>query len=195
MVANYASGKRRFDSYATESDALEAAGRLARQLSERDVVAAAMTNEQAADYAAAVQTLAPFNLALPATVSTLAECLKLVGDLPNLHAAAKFYAARHKTVTPKPVADVVAELVSAEGTARRVRPLPARPPLPAGPVRRRLPQETPATSRRRRFKPGWTAKSSRRSPTRTTAASRTCFSSSPSPAASPTTTPWRRRRT
>lgn len=112
MVANYASGKRRFDSYATESDALEAAGRLARQLSERDVVAAAMTNEQAADYAAAVQTLAPFNLALPATVSTLAECLKLVGDLPNLHAAAKFYAARHKTVTPKPVADVVAELVS-----------------------------------------------------------------------------------
>lgn len=65
MAANYASGKRRFDSYATE-----AAGRLARQLSDRNVVAAAMTNEQAADYAAAVQMLAPFNLALPATVST-----------------------------------------------------------------------------------------------------------------------------
>ena len=67
MVANYASGRRRFDSYPTEADALEAAGRLARQLSERDVVAAAMTNGQAADYAAAVQTLAPFNLSLPAT--------------------------------------------------------------------------------------------------------------------------------
>ncbi len=112
MVANYASGKRRFYSYATEADALEAAGKLARHLSERDVVAAAMTNEQAADYAAAVQTIAPFNLALPATVSTVAECLKLVDDLPNLHAAAKFYAARHKTVVCKPVADVVAELVS-----------------------------------------------------------------------------------
>ena len=62
MVANYADGKRRFDSYATEADALDAANRLARQLSERDVVAAAMTNEQAADYAAAVQKLAPFNL-------------------------------------------------------------------------------------------------------------------------------------
>ncbi len=42
----------------------------------------------------------------------MAECLKLVGDLPNLHAAAKFYAAWHKTVTRKAVADVVAELVS-----------------------------------------------------------------------------------
>lgn len=49
-----ADGKRRFDCYATEADALDAANTLARQLSERDVVAAAMTNEQAADYAAAV---------------------------------------------------------------------------------------------------------------------------------------------
>jgi integrase len=87
---------------------------LARQLSERDVLAA-MTNEQASDYAAAVQALAPFNLALPATASTVVECLKLVGDLPNLHAAAKFYAARHKRTERKPVADVVAELLSVKG--------------------------------------------------------------------------------
>jgi integrase len=115
MVANYANGKRRFDSYATEADALDAASRLARQLSERDVLAAAMTNEQAAEYAAAVQALAPFNLSLPTTASTVAECLKLVGDLPNLHAAAKFYAARHKRTERKPVADVVAELLSVKG--------------------------------------------------------------------------------
>src|SRR5436309_3114602 len=115
MVANYADGKRRFDSYHEESDALDAASRLARQLSERDVLAAAMTNEQAAEYAAAVQALAPFNLSLPAAASTVAECLKLVGDLPNLHAAAKFYAARHKRTERKPVADVVAELLSVKG--------------------------------------------------------------------------------
>ena len=42
MVRTYAQGKRRFDSYATEADGLDAAGRLARQLSERDVVAASM---------------------------------------------------------------------------------------------------------------------------------------------------------
>jgi integrase len=112
MVANYANGKRRFDSYADETLALEAADKLARQLSERDVLAAAMTNEQAAEYAAAVQALAPFNISLPATASTVAECLKLVGDLPNLHAAAKFYAARYKRTERKPVADVVAELLS-----------------------------------------------------------------------------------
>ena len=115
MVANYANGKRRFDSYADETLALEAADKLARQLSERDVLAAAMTNEQAAEYAAAVQALAPFNISLPATACTVAECLKLVGDLPNLHAAAKFYAARYKRTERKPVADVVAELLSVKG--------------------------------------------------------------------------------
>ena len=122
MVANYASGKRRLDSYATEDEALEAAQRLARLLSERQVVAASMTNPQAADYAAAVQTLAPFNLPLSGTVSTVAECLKLVGgDLPSLHAAAKFYAARHKQATRKPVANVVAELLAVKA-ARRASP-------------------------------------------------------------------------
>ncbi|MBI4662143.1 MAG: tyrosine-type recombinase/integrase [Verrucomicrobia bacterium] len=112
MVANYADGKRRFDCYATEADALDAANRLARQLSERDVVAAAMTNEQAADYAAAVQTLAPFKLSLPSVASTVAECLNLVGGLTDLHAAAKFYTARRKRTVAKPVSAVVAELLA-----------------------------------------------------------------------------------
>ena len=118
MVANYAQGRRRFDSYADEAQALDAAQRLARQLSEREVVAASMTNEQAADYAAAVQTLAPFNLSLPATAGTVAECLKLVDDLPNLHAAAKFYAARHKQTTRKPVADAVTEFLAVKENRR-----------------------------------------------------------------------------
>jgi len=65
-VANDADGKRRFVCYAKEVDALDAAKKLARQMSERDVVAAAMTNERAAYYASAVQTLAPFNHSLPA---------------------------------------------------------------------------------------------------------------------------------
>jgi integrase len=110
MVANYADGKRRFDSHPNEADALEAAQRLAKKLSEREVLAASMTNEQAAEYAAAVQTLAPFPLT--ATASTVAECLKLVGDLPNLHAAAKLWATRNKRTTRKPVADVVKELLA-----------------------------------------------------------------------------------
>ncbi|MBK9137932.1 MAG: hypothetical protein IPM17_04110 [Verrucomicrobia bacterium] len=94
MVANYATGQRRFDSYGTEAAALEAANPLARQLSAQDVLAASLTNEQAADYAAAIQALTPFNVALPAAATTLAECLKLVQDLPSLRAAATCYAAR-----------------------------------------------------------------------------------------------------
>src|SRR5688572_27274632 len=61
MVANYADGKRRFDCYPTEAEALEEAGKLARRLSERDVISASMTRDQAIEYAAAVQVLAPFN--------------------------------------------------------------------------------------------------------------------------------------
>lgn len=41
-----------------------------------------------------------------------AECLKLVEDLPSLHAAAKLYAARHHRTERKRVADVVAELIA-----------------------------------------------------------------------------------
>ncbi|MSU37395.1 MAG: hypothetical protein EXS36_20310 [Pedosphaera sp.] len=77
-----------------------------------------MTNEQAADFAAAVQTLANFNLSLPAVASTVAECLQRVGDLPNLHAAAKFYATRHKQTERKRVTDVVAELLQVKAARK-----------------------------------------------------------------------------
>jgi hypothetical protein len=46
MVSNYSGQKRRFDSYGNEADALDAAGKLARQLSARDVMGAAMTRDQ-----------------------------------------------------------------------------------------------------------------------------------------------------
>lgn len=112
MVSNYANGKRRFDSYPDEANALEAANKLARQLSEREVVAAAMTNEQAAEYASAVQSLAPYRVSLPSTASTVAECLKIVGGLSGLLEAVRFYAARHKRTIHKRVSEVVTELVA-----------------------------------------------------------------------------------
>ncbi len=111
MVANYSGPKRRFDSYPSETKALEEARKLARKLSERDTLGAAMTQGQALEYAGAVQALAPFNVSVGAGAAALAECLKTVRDLPNLHAAVKFYAARFKTITPKRVAEVVAELL------------------------------------------------------------------------------------
>lgn len=112
FVASYASGRRKLISYANETDALDAAHRLARQLSEREVCAASLTNADASDYASATQALAPHGVALPAAASTLAECLKLVADLPNVLAACKHYAESRKTTTRKPVRDVVAELLT-----------------------------------------------------------------------------------
>lgn len=116
MVANYAGDKRRFDSYGDETAALDAAARLARQLSERDTQAAKLTEPQALEYAAACQSLKPLGLTLPAAVAALIEAVKLTGDLPGVAAAARFYKAKHKTVTPKRVADVVSELLALKKT-------------------------------------------------------------------------------
>ncbi len=118
MVANYATGQRRLDSYPTEAEALDAAQRLARQLSERQVVAASMTNGQASEYAAAVLTLKPHGVTLTSAADTLAKCLETVRDLSSLLAAVQFYAARHKSLTRKPVAEVVTELLTVKAARK-----------------------------------------------------------------------------
>jgi integrase len=121
MVANYADGKRRFDSHATEADAVAHAETLAKQIDKRDYVAANMTQAQAIEYSDAVAALAPFNLTVRAGCSAIAECLKIAGDLSCVHAALQFYAARHKKTTPKAFADVVSELLEIK-KARRAAP-------------------------------------------------------------------------
>jgi integrase len=117
MVANYLEdGTRRFDSYSSEAEALEAAETLANRLDRRDYVAASMTKAQAIEYANAVKRLEPFNVSVDAATAAVAEALKTLGELPKLHAAVAFYAARHKRITPKPVADVVAELLTVKAS-------------------------------------------------------------------------------
>ena len=112
MVSNYADGeRRRFDSYQTEADALEAADKLAKRLDSRDYVAAAMTRQEAIEYANAAARLKPFGVTVDSATATVAECLKVVGDLANLHAAAKFYRERHKQLVKKPVPELVAEFL------------------------------------------------------------------------------------
>jgi len=59
-----------------------------------------------------VTRLKPFNVTVDAATATVAECLKTVGDLANLHAAVKFYAARHRKVTKITVADAVNEFIA-----------------------------------------------------------------------------------
>jgi len=117
MVANYVDGSRRFDSYASEADAVSAAETLAKRIDARDYVAASMTQEQAIEYADAVAALKPFGVTVRAASATVAECLKLLGDgLASLHAAAKYYRARFKLTVAKPVADVVVELLKVKAS-------------------------------------------------------------------------------
>jgi len=111
MVANYSDGKRRFECHATEADALERADTLAKQIDKRDYVAANMTRAQAIEYSDAVAALAPFNVTVRSATSAVAESLKVIGSLVNLHAAVQFYAARHKKIINKPFADAVAEVL------------------------------------------------------------------------------------
>jgi integrase len=112
MVSSYASGKRKFISYASEAEAIEAATTLARRLSETDTKAAQMTEEQAVEYVNAARELQPLGISLTRAVAAIVEAVKVAGDLSGVAAAVKIYKAKHKTVTPKRVADVIAELVA-----------------------------------------------------------------------------------
>ena len=111
-IPNYSSGKRRFDCHTDEADAIEAATRLARKLSERQHVAANMTNSEAAGYAAAVQSLEPYSVPLPAAADTLAQCLETTGTLAKLIEATSFWAARNRVVTRVGVGEVVEKLLA-----------------------------------------------------------------------------------
>jgi hypothetical protein len=71
-----------------------------------------MTKEQAIDYASSVQALEPLNLSLAPAVATLVQAVKMVGDLPSVIAASKYYAARHKRTVAKPVKEAVAEFLT-----------------------------------------------------------------------------------
>jgi integrase len=122
MVASYASGKRKFISYASDAEAIEAAGTLARRMSETDTKAAQMTEAQAVEYVNAARELEPLGISLTDAVSRYIEAFKISGDVV---AAAKFYRERHRPVTAKRVADAVEELLqhqTANGASPRYLP-------------------------------------------------------------------------
>jgi integrase len=116
LVENYSGEKRRLDSYKTEADALEAANKLAKQLSQRDVIGASMTREQAIEFASVTQSLQPLGISLTAAVSAIVEGVKQCGDLATIAAAIRFFKAKHRPITQKSVADVVAELLTLKKT-------------------------------------------------------------------------------
>ena len=119
-VANYSTGKRVYEPYSTEAEAVEAANKLAKQLSQRDVIGASMTREQSIEFASAVQSLQPLGLTLSAAVAAIVEAVKQVGDLATVGAAIHFYKTKHTPIVEKKVSEVVADML-AEKKARNAK--------------------------------------------------------------------------
>ena len=63
-IPNYSSGKRHFDCYTNDIEAIDAATLLAKKLSERQFLAANMTNSEAAVCVAAMQILETYSVSL-----------------------------------------------------------------------------------------------------------------------------------
>lgn len=112
MLAYQQDGKRKFDSYSDEIEAVQEAEKKARHLSTLGVKAAQLTDDDLRACVAATDAVEPLNLSLGRAVEKLREAVEIVGDVADVTEACKFYAARNKRTTRKPVADVVAELLS-----------------------------------------------------------------------------------
>ena len=109
MLAYKQDGKRKFDSYGDEATAIQEANTKARQLSTLGVKAAQLTDDDLRACVTAMDAVKPLGISLTDAVSRFVEAFNIAGDVV---AAAKFYKARKKPVTPKLVADVVAEMIS-----------------------------------------------------------------------------------
>lgn len=68
---------------------------------------------EAAAYFAAVDRLKPYSVNLEEATAMLVQCLQIkgVGSLATLYEAAKFYAARHKATTDKPIKEIADEFI------------------------------------------------------------------------------------
>lgn len=110
-MADYSGGSRRFIDFADEKDALSKARQIARLLNEGDAIGASFRGEDAAAFASAIQTLAPFKLPLPVAAEGLAEALRVTGSLANLLQAAEAWARDHKQLIRNPLREVVSAFV------------------------------------------------------------------------------------
>jgi integrase len=113
LVANYSGegGKRRLDSYKTEQLALDAADTLAKRLSKRDAIGAAMTRDDSQQFAVASQELMPHGVSLSAAATVICQAIKITGSIDAIIPALKFWKQHHRNITSKTVADASTEFL------------------------------------------------------------------------------------
>lgn len=111
MIAYKQDGKRKFDSYSDEAEAIREADEKARKVSTLGVKAAQLTADELHDFVTVTETAKRVNLTIGRAVEKLVEAVEIVGDPSLVIEACKFYVARNKRTTRKPVAEVVSELL------------------------------------------------------------------------------------
>jgi integrase len=117
MLADYSTGKRRWQTFSDEKTARAEAARMVARLNCGDVEGAAMTGAERRDLQRATALVAPHKVDVPTAAAIFAEAAALIGH-ENLVAAAKAYARRAPVArTPLPVGQAVVELLEAK-TAR-----------------------------------------------------------------------------
>ncbi len=111
-VSDYTSGTRRLRSFADGTEARQEARRIATQLATGDAAAANMRGSDAASYGRATELLRASGASLELAAATFASCFETLGG-NRMTEAANFYQ-RHgaNSITPKPVAECVAELLA-----------------------------------------------------------------------------------
>ena len=109
-VADYTSGVRRLRGFTDAAEAKREAEKIARQLATGESTAATMRNTEAASFGRAIELLRPSGASLEVAAATYAKCFEILGGDAHVDAA-RFYASRHKQTTPKPLSDVIAELL------------------------------------------------------------------------------------
>ncbi|MCX8156249.1 MAG: tyrosine-type recombinase/integrase, partial [Verrucomicrobiae bacterium] len=119
QVADYSTGKRRLRSFADETEAVEAAARLARQLAAGDVQAAALAAADAAAYGRAVELLRPSGVPLEVAAATFADAVKALGGNRVMEAVRFYLRHRPDRMAPVPVAQAVHEYITTKAEKGR----------------------------------------------------------------------------
>lgn len=119
MLADYSSGKRRWQTFTDEKAARAEAIRMVSRLNAGDAEGAGMTGAERRDLQRATELVAPHRVDVPTACAIFAEAADLIGH-ENLVAAAKAYARRAPVArTPLPVGQAVLELLEAKAARGR----------------------------------------------------------------------------
>jgi integrase len=119
MLADYSTGKRRWQTFQDEKSARAEAARMVARLNAADTEGAGMTGAERRDLQRATELVAHHRVDVPTACAIFAEAADLIGH-ENIVAAAKAYARRAPVArTPLPVGQAVMELLEAKSARGR----------------------------------------------------------------------------